>query len=105
MIENVDLSEAIKRFVRINKDLERKTDQHLQNIEATQRIVIENAGGIKNLIELNYKEIINNRNEILENRKIIEANKDEILENRKLIELSNTKLDKIFEKLQILPSS
>ncbi|KKN33342.1 hypothetical protein LCGC14_0804850 [marine sediment metagenome] len=116
MIENVDLNEAIKEFVQINRDLERKIDQHLQNIEATQRIVIENAGGIKSLLKLNYQEILKNRNEILENRKIIERNKDEIIQNRKiiehetlenrnLIEIINTKLDKIFDKLQIDPLS
>ena len=93
------LNEIIKSFIRNNKDLERKTDQHLENIEATQRIIIEKEGGTKSLLELNYKEILKNRNEILENRKVIEVNKDEILENRRLIEVSSEKLDKIIEKL------
>ena len=100
MSNKVDFDEMIKRVIQINKDFKRKTGQHLENIDATQRIVIEKVGGIRSLIELNYKEIIKNRNEVLENRKYIEVNKDEILKNRSLIEVLNEKLDKIFEKLE-----
>ncbi len=95
--------ETIKKVIQTNKDFERKSGQHLENIEATQRIVIEKVGGIRSLIELNYKEIIENRNEILENRKYIEVNNDDILENRKHIKDLSEKLDKIFEKLDPIP--
>lgn len=61
----------LKDLIKINKDFERKYDQHIENIEATQRIVIENQGGIKSLVKMNYDAMIKNRNEILENRNII----------------------------------
>ena len=91
----------IKDLIQINKNIERKFDHHTESLEATQRIIVEKVGGIRSLIELNYKEIIANRNETLENRKHIDNNKDDILENRRLIELVNDKLDKILEKLNI----
>ena len=61
----------LKDLIKINKDFEGKYDQHIENIEATQRIVIENQGGIKSLVKMNYDAMIKNRNEILENRNII----------------------------------
>lgn len=101
MADQVYFDNTIKKLIRYSKDFERRNDQHLENIEATQRIVIEKVGGIRSLIELNYKEIIKNRDEVLENRKYIEVNKEEILENRRIIENLSENLDKIFKKLNI----
>lgn len=83
------ITNAIKDLVQLNKNLERKYDQYCENIEATQRIIVEKVGGIRSLIELNYKEIINNRHEILENRKLIL--------NR--IDLLDEKIDNILKQL------
>ncbi len=102
MNDQVYINEMMKSFIRISKDIQRKTDQHLENIESTQRIVIEKVAGIRSLNDLNFKEILKNRDEILQNRKIIVENKEEFLEN---FELLGSKVDKILEKLELLPIS
>lgn len=51
--------------------MEKNLLQKIDNSEATQRIIVERIGGIRSLVELNYKEILNNRQEILENRRLI----------------------------------
>jgi len=89
MSKNILFNDSIKNLVQINRDFEIKYDQHIENIEATQRIIVEKVGGIRSLVELNYKEILKNRHEILENRKQI-LNKISTLEE---------KIDKISEKV------
>lgn len=100
MSEQAHFNSAIKHLVQINKDFETKYDQNLENIEATQRIIIENVAGTKSLVELNYKEIIRNRNEILENRKLINRVYDKIQVLEGTLNNISEKLDDVMKKLK-----
>ena len=48
-------------------DMERNLHQKIDNVEATQKIVIDNQIGIKSLVEMDYEAIIKNR-ETMNNR-------------------------------------
>lgn len=69
-----------RNLINLNKDFERKYDQQIDNIETAQRTIIEKVAGIRSLIELNYKEIKKNRDEILENRKVLLNRMDDLEE-------------------------
>jgi len=94
--------------------IERNLSQKSENIEATQKIAIENQKGIKDLIKLNYDLILRNNNaiknnydEIRKNYSEIKSNYDgikknniEIKENNSLIREISKKLDRILQKIQ-----
>jgi len=80
-MENEKYYESMFRnLINLNKDFERKYDQQIDNIETTQRTIIEKVAGIRSLVELNYKEIKKNRDEILENRKVLLKRMDDLEE-------------------------
>jgi len=78
--------EYVKSFIQINKGMEKTFTQQIENIEATQRVILERVVGIRSLIEQNYIVIKQNRTEILENR-------SKILENTTLLKHLHTKFD------------
>lgn len=83
---------VIKDLIESYRDFDRKYTQDLSNVEATQRIILQDVAGIKKLVELNYQEIQKNRKETLKNRSFIDRN----FETIKSIE---QKIDSIVEKL------
>ncbi len=86
MSDQAYINNSIKELVQINKNFERKYDQHIENVEATQRIIIERISGSRSLLEMNYQEILKNRKEILENRNVIMNGIENIKEKLNIIE-------------------
>lgn len=68
-------------------NMERKLDHNIDNLSATQRVIIEKISGVRSLVELNYETIKKNRDEILQNRNVFENRCDNI--DDKLKEILN----------------
>ena len=80
-MENEKYYESMFRnLINLNKDFERKYDQQIDNIETAQRTILKKVAGILSPVELNYKEIKKNRDEILENRKVLLNRMDDLEE-------------------------
>ena len=99
LIYDILLKEYTPRFTETFINIERNLEQKCENIEATQKIVIENQKGIKDLIKLNYDLILRNNNAIKNNYDEIKKNYNGIKENYDLIKEINEKLEKIIQKV------
>jgi len=70
----LDITNIIEKQKTVANELDRLINEQEKEKKAESgTIKTKQKVGIRNLIELNYKEIIKNRNEILENRKLIEV--------------------------------
>ena len=76
--------------------IERNLSQKIDNVEATQKIVIDYQAGIKDLIKANYDLILRNNNAIKDNYTLI---RDGFKDSREQLNTLNQKLDKIIEKV------
>ncbi len=76
--------------------IERNLGQKIDNVEATQKFVIENQNGIKDLIKANYDLILRNNNAIKDNYTLI---RDGFKDSKEQFNNLNQKLDTIIKKI------
>ena len=66
--------------------IERGLNQKIDNIEATQKIIIENQGGIKSLVGMTYDSTIRNREIIIQNGENIDHRLDVLIHRFDVLE-------------------